>query len=46
MMEGMGWTAGKGLGAAEQGSTTHVKVNKRALQLGGVIVDQIPFPNS
>lgn len=34
MMEGMGWTAGKGLGAAEQGSTTHVKVNKRALQLG------------
>jgi len=34
MLEKMGWTDGKGLGADESGETTHVKVNKRAVKLG------------
>lgn len=34
MLEKMGWSDGKGLGADLSGETSHVKVNKRAVHLG------------
>ena len=34
MLEKMGWTDGKGLGADESGETAHIKVKKRAANLG------------
>jgi len=34
MLEKMGWSDGKGLGAELSGETSHVKVNKRAVHLG------------
>ena len=34
MLEKMGWTDGKGLGADESGETSHIKVKKRATNLG------------
>jgi len=34
MLEKMGWTDGKGLGADESGGTSHIKVQKRAVNLG------------
>ena len=34
MLESMGWTDGKGLGADESGATTHVRVKKRGAKIG------------
>ena len=34
MLEKMGWTVGKGLGAKEQGATEHVKVKVKNDQVG------------
>ncbi|KAG8445839.1 hypothetical protein GDO86_010577 [Hymenochirus boettgeri] len=34
MLEKMGWSKGKGLGAKEQGSTEHIKVQKKNNTLG------------
>lgn len=41
MLEKMGWSSGKGLGANEQGSTNHIKVNVKNNNLGvGAAVNQ------
>ena len=37
MLEKMGWSDGKGLGADLSGETSHVKVNKRAVHLGMIL---------
>ena len=34
MLEKMGWTSGKGLGAKEQGMTEHVRVKVKNDQVG------------
>jgi len=34
MLESMGWTDGKGLGADESGATSHVRVKKRGAKIG------------
>ena len=43
MLEKMGWTDGKGLGADESGETSHVKVKKRAVNLGTCFVTYCPL---
>ena len=39
----MGWTEGKGLGATESGETGHVKVRKRAQNLGELQYIYLPI---
>jgi Pin2-interacting protein X1 len=34
MMQKMGWSEGKGLGKNEEGMVTHIKLKKRAEELG------------
>ena len=40
MLEKMGWKSGKGLGAKEDGQTTHVKVNKKNDNIGKYFFNQ------
>ena len=46
MLESMGWTDGKGLGADESGATTHIRVKKRGAKIGKLsyVLDWIQKP--
>lgn len=41
MLEKMGWSSGKGLGANEQGMTEHVKVSYKNNQSGNIFISVI-----